>query len=221
MGKLSAGAATSNITPPLGCSLAGGMTDRIATDVNDELHVRALALDDGNTRLAIAICDLCALRKVQISQAKHSINSYTAIPMTNILVAATHTHSASAAAHLFQSVPDPKYQDWLVLRIADAVRLAENRLRPARIGWGAGREDRLVFNRRYFMRPGTIPPDPFGGTADTVLMNPGIGNPNVLRPAGPVDPEVGVVAVEALDGTPVAVLASYALHYVVGEGPGH
>jgi hypothetical protein len=39
-GKLRAGAATANITPALGCSLAGGMTDRRATEVHDELHVR-------------------------------------------------------------------------------------------------------------------------------------------------------------------------------------
>lgn len=219
--KLLAGAATANITPALGCSLAGGMTDRIGTEVHDELHVRCLVLDNEQTRLALAVCDLCVLPKEPIMRAKHLIHGHTGIPMSNILVAATHTHSAPATAHLFQSPPDPKYVEWLTVRIADAVRMAVSRLQPARIGWGIGREERLVFNRRYFMKPGTIPPDPFGGATDRVLTNPGIGNPNVIKAAGPIGPEVGVVAVESLDGRPICLLGNYALHYVGGEGRGH
>jgi neutral ceramidase len=108
-----------------------------------------------------------------------------------------------------------------VERIADGVRRAVNHLQPARIGWGSGREGSLVFNRRYRMKPGTAGADPFGHNTDTVKMNPGIGNPNVLGPAGPVDPEVNVLAVESLDGRPICLLASYALHYVGGVGAGH
>jgi hypothetical protein len=92
--------------------------------------------------------------------------------------------------------------DWLAMRIADCVRLAVHRLEPARIGWAAGREDRLVFHRRYLMKPGAIPPDPFGGTTDRVQMNPPPGSPDIIKPAGPIDPDVGVVAIESIDGSP-------------------
>ena len=220
--SLSAGAATAVITPPLGSSIAGGMTDRIATDIHDELHVRSLVLDNGAERLVFAVCDLCVIPRDPIVRARHLIHGHTGIPMTNILVASTHTHSAPPAAHLFQSVPDPRYVEWLVVRIADCVRMAVKRLEPARIGWGVGREDRLVFNRRFFMKPGTIPPDPFGRTTDRVLMNPGAGNQNIDRPAGPIDPEVGVLAVKSSSsGRLISVLGNYALHYVGGEAPGH
>ncbi|MCC7017979.1 MAG: hypothetical protein IT564_12345, partial [Rhodospirillales bacterium] len=218
---LLAGAATTNITPPLGCSIAGGMVDRIASDIHDELHVRAVVLDDGSARIAIALVDSCAVPGPVIAAARHLVNSHAAIPMTHILIAATHTHSAPPAAHLFQSVPNPEYQQWLGVRIADAIRLAVKRLRPARIGWATGSEPRLVFHRRFQMKPGSIPADPFGQASDTVLTNPGIANPNVIGPAGPVDPEVAVMAIESTDGRPIAVLGSYALHYVGGEGPGH
>ena len=56
-----AGAATSNITPPLGISLNGGFADRKATHVHDELHARCLVLDDGATKVAFAVCDSCML----------------------------------------------------------------------------------------------------------------------------------------------------------------
>jgi hypothetical protein len=217
--KLRAGAATSNITPHLGCSMAGLMTDRVATEVHDELHVRALALDNGQTRLAIAVADSCAVPREIFDRAKRTISEQASLPISNILLSATHTHTAPPAAHLFQSQPDPKYQDFLALRVADAVLLAVHRLEPARIGWGVGREPRLVFNRRYFMKPGTIPVNPFGGI-DRVQMNPRPGSPDIIKAAGPTDPEVGVLAIESLDGRPIAVLGSYALHYVGGERPG-
>ena len=219
-GKLRAGAARSNITPALGCSLAGGMTDRIGAEVHDELHVRSLALDNGDTRLAIAVVDSCAVPRSIIDRAKEIIREQLGMPPSHVLISATHTHSAPPATHLFQSVPDPKYLGWLTVRIADAVRLAFNRLQPARIGWAVGQEQRLVFNRRYFMQAGTIPPDPFGGTTDRLQMNPPVGSPNIIKPAGPTDPDVGVVAIESPDGRPICVLGNYALHYVGGGGAG-
>jgi neutral ceramidase len=220
-GKLRAGAATGNITPNLGCSLAGNMTDYKATEVHDELHVRALVLDNGATQLAMVTCDLCVLPRDVVDRAKKIIHERCGLPPASVLVSTVHTHSAPPAAHLFQSQADPKYLDFLVPRIADAVRRAMNHLEPARIGWGVGREDRLVFNRRYYMRPGTVPATPFGDTTDKVKMNPGIGNPNVVGPAGPIDPDVGVLAVEALDGRPIAVWGNYALHYMGDVGGGH
>lgn len=220
-GKLRAGAAVSNITPPLGCSLAGGMTDRIGSEVHDELHVRAIALDNGRARIAIAQVDSCVVAREVLDKAKAAIHAHLGMPAENVLISATHTHSAPPSAHLFQSLPDPKYTEWLAVRIADCVRMAIGRLEPARAGWAVGREERLVFNRRFFMKPGSIPADPFGRTTDRVQMNPPVGSANILRPAGPTDPDVGVLAVETAGGRPLAVLGNYALHYVGGTGPGH
>ena len=220
-GKLLAGASLSNITPALGCSIAGGFTYEIATEIHDELHARALVMDNGQTRLALVTCDLCMLPREPIDRAKTLIERQCGISGKNILISAIHTHSGPAAANTFQNLPDPKYADWLVLRIADGVRRAVNHLEPARVGWGVGREGSLVFNRRYIMKPGTAGTDPFGRSTDTVKMNPGNGNPDVIRPAGPVDPEVSVLAVESLERRPICVLASYALHYVGGVPKGH
>lgn len=213
---LKAGVATANITPLLGGSLAGSMRDRTSTHVHDDLSVRCLMLDNGTERVAFAVCDLVALGKEHIEQAKHRIHGFTGMPMTNILVAATHTHTAATTVGVFQSEPDPAYMDWLVVRIADCVRCAANNLRPARIGWATGHEDRMVFNRRFFLKPGCVPPDPFGRTTDRVKMNPGYENPNIVKPAGPIDPEIGLLAVQDTAGEPLALLGNYALHYVGG-----
>jgi hypothetical protein len=184
-----------------------------ATRIHDDLHVRALVLDNGKARIGIALADLCVISHEPVAAARKRAG----FP---VLIAATHTHSGPATSHLFQALPDPAYVDALGNSIAEALSTAVKRLRPARVGVGVGREQGLVFNRRFFMREGTIPPDPFGRTRDRVRMNPGPGNPDILKPAGPIDPDVGVIAVEGLDGKPIAVLANYALHYVGGVSGG-
>jgi hypothetical protein len=76
-----------------------------------------------------------------------------------------------------------------------------------------------VFNRRWKMKPGTIAADPFGRLTDTVKMNPGYQAPGLLEPAGPTDPDVSILSVQAKNGRPIALLANYSLHYVGGVRP--
>jgi hypothetical protein len=70
------------------------------------------------------------------------------------------------------------------------------------------------------MKPGTIPPDPFGGTTDRVRMNPPAGSPDLIKPAGPIDPGFTVLSIQTAAGRPLALLANYSLHYVGGVGGG-
>ncbi len=217
---LRAGAATSNITPALGCSINGGMTDRQARHIHDELHARALVLDDGSTQIALVVCDSCALPGSIIDAAKHLAHGHTGIPPAHMLVSATHTHSAPTAVAVFQSEPDEEYAPFLALRIADAIRRAANNLAPAQIAWGCGSVPAHVFNRRWRMKPGTIPPNPFG-RVDEVQMNPPVGSPNLLEPAGPTDPQLSLLSVVGEQGQPLAVLANYSLHYVGGVPAEH
>ena len=212
-----AGAAMSVITPPIGTSINGGMQDRIVSNIHDETHARAIVLDDGETRLAIVVSDLCMIYRETVDQAKERAHEFTGIPTENMMMSATHTHSAGTACSVFQSDPDPEYLEFLSERIADAViRANENRV-PARIGWGFGQEPDQVHNRRWLLKPGKTSPNPFGGE-DLARMNPGVNNPDKLEPAGPTDPEVSVVSVVAKTGEPIAILANYSLHYVGGTG---
>jgi hypothetical protein len=216
-----AGAAASNITPPLGASLNGGFSDRAAAHVHDELHARCLVLDDGTTTLAFAVCDSCMIPREVADEAKRLIRQHTGIPPEHVLISATHTHTAPTATAVFQSDPDPAYVKFLTTRIADGVRRAANNRMPAKVGWGVGKQPAHVFNRRWKMKPGAIPPDPFGGTTDRVQMNPPVGSENLVEPAGPTDPDVWVVSVRTPDDQPIAVLANYALHYVGGNPGDH
>lgn len=211
-----AGAAASNITPPLDEPIVGGWGSPPAKHVHDELYARCLVLDDGQTRLGLVLCDNLGIAREVYDAAKQIIREKTGIPAEHMMMAATHTHSSISARGANRLAYDPElsdYQQFLVSRIADGVRRAVNNLAPARIGFGSAEEPTQVFNRRWFLKPGTPMPNPFGGQ-DKVVMNPGRGNPNLLKPAGPTDPQIAFVSVQSTEGRPIALLANYSLHYV-------
>ncbi|MFM2179295.1 MAG: hypothetical protein RL015_3393, partial [Verrucomicrobiota bacterium] len=93
-----AGAATSNITPPLGMEIVGNFAPRpIAKHVHDELHVRCLVLDDGTTKLAFAVADTISLGRDVWDEAKKKLEAATGIPAANMMFSGTHTHSSVSA----------------------------------------------------------------------------------------------------------------------------
>jgi len=209
---LKAGAAKSNITPPLGESIVGGFKPFPAENVHDELHARCLVLDNGETKIAIVICDNLGITVDVFQAARDYIKAETDLPPENILMAATHTHSATRAS-------SPKYHAFLARRIADCVRCAMENREPARIGWGGVDEPSEVFNRRWYTTNPDFCKNPFGGV-DQVRMNPPRGNAALVKPAGPIDPEISFISVQSLDGRPLALLANYSLHYVGGVKKG-
>ncbi|HAH44924.1 MAG TPA: hypothetical protein DCM07_08705, partial [Planctomycetaceae bacterium] len=147
--------------------------------------------------------------------AKQIIQQSTGIPPECVLVSATHTHTSSGAKlddSEGQSYYD--YHAFLTRRIADGVQRAVNQLQPARIGWGVAEEPTQVFNRRWFLMPsrGTI----YGAHDNIEQVDTNPGYSGLLRPAGPVDPQITFLAVQSTDGKPIALLASYGLHYVGG-----
>jgi neutral ceramidase len=210
-----AGAATSNITPPLGMEIVGNFAPRpIASHVHDELHVRCLVLDDGATKLAFAVADTISLGRDVWDEAKQKIEATTGIPVSNMMFSGTHTHSSVSA--ITNKDPSLNYRQFIISRIVDGVRRAVSNLEPARIAWGTGKLPQHVFNRRWLLKDGVTNPNPFGGQ-DHAVMNPSsLLRPRLAGPAGPTNPEVYCLSLQAADGRQIALMANYWLHYVGG-----
>ncbi len=219
--SLRAGAVAQDITPrEFPISVNGNMADLLAKSAHDPLHARCLVLANGETSLAIVICDSCMIPRELVDEARQRASGKTGIPAAHILISATHAHSCPTLSGVFQSDPDPKYSQFLIEQIAQGIDLAFQRLEPARVGWTAVDVPSQLFNRRWLLKPGETVEDPFGGRTDRVKMNPGYSSPLVDRPAGTVDPQISVLSVQARDGRPIALLANYSLHYVGGvSGP--
>jgi hypothetical protein len=188
----------------------------LAASAHDRLHARAIVLDDGRTKVAIVVVDSCYLPRSLFDAAKRAAEEVTGIPASHMIMAATHTHTAPPSKPEGASAIELSYQELLKKQIAQAVIESNRRLQPARIGWAVRQEPSELHNRRWWMKPGTIPPDPFGNTTDKVRMNPPRASPELVKPAGPVDPGFSVVSIRGTDGKPIALLANYSLHYVGG-----
>lgn len=222
---LLAGAATSNITPEIGGDIIGGFLPFPSTHIHDDLHARCLVLDDGKSRLALVVCDLLGLHRSVSVEARRLIEAEAGIPAANVLISGTHTHSATSALGTAPRVyvSDMEltdYQKFVARRIADGVRRAVNLLRPAEIAFGTVDVPEHVFIRRWFLKEGSMPPNPFG-KIDKVKMNPGAGNPALVEPAGVPDPTVSFIALREPGGRLISVFSAYSLHYVGGVGSGH
>src|SRR5262245_63546160 len=110
-----AGAAALDITPTnLPIRTAGNLTLTVVTNIHDSLHTRALVLDDGSTRLVIAVVDSCMISREDLDQAKAAASRETGIPVENMLVSATHTHTAPAIYGRHGNDSEPAYRAGMI-----------------------------------------------------------------------------------------------------------
>lgn len=214
-GRFRAGAAACKITPGKDVTLQGTIMQLGPPEgIHDDLHVRALVLDDGARRLAVVVCDSTCIDRPTCDEAKALIQREIHLPPEHILISATHSHMAvRMLAGIAERHPaNAEYRKYAVRQIADAVVKAAANLAPAKIGWGVAPKPELCKNRRWIMKPGTVGPNPFGEYTDQVVMG-GRPEKDRLRPAGPTDPDLSILSVQHADGRPLALLANYSIHY--------
>lgn len=218
---LRAGAAATDITPkefPL--NMPGGFSPNPATSAHDPLHASAIVLDDGATQLVLAVVDSLGAGPDVLDEAKEIASQKTGIPKDRMLVSSTHSHTAAPLSNR-EGLPAPvvAYHKLFVEGLADAIIRAHAALRPAAVGAAAHPLPDEVFNRRWYLKPGKMPLNPYG-KLDQVKMNPGT-SPDVLdRPAGPTDPDITVLSVQDPKRKQIALFANYSLHYVGGSPSG-
>ena len=214
---LSVGASAVDVTPPLPVSVNGYFYDRSATSAHDRLHARALVVSNGEAALALAVVDNCFVPTPLLTKARTQAAAAIGIPVAHILVSATHTHSGPSLEPTFGADANAGYGDQLVAGVVRAITAAHGNLAPAEIAFGVAEVPDQVFNRRWHMKPGFVLEDPLDHGKDRVKMNPPPGSEQLLRPAGPTDPQVSFVAARrADDRSPIALFACYSLHYVGG-----
>jgi hypothetical protein len=191
----------------------GSFLERTASRAVEKLHARCLALDDGRTRLAIAVVDSIAMPRDMLDAVKAQAAKTTGIPVDHILLSATHTHSAPAVLGCLGTDRDEAYTRFLPPLLVQAIEQAAARLEPARVGWAVAKAPEYTNCRRWIYRTDRIGTDPFGERTVRANMHPGYQNPNAVGPAGPIDPDLTVLSVQSRDGRPLAMLANYCMHY--------
>jgi hypothetical protein len=190
-------------------------TDAPGVRINDPLYAKALVLDDGETKIVIITMDVTAIggRKISagmlpdvgeefLPELRHRIQEKLNIPGLNILVNASHTHPAG------RMLCDDDEQ---IDRVYDAVSRAIQNMTAVRIGAGAGFEDRISMNRTVTLK---------NGKHWTLRhTNPSPRDEDIAS-TGPVDHKIGILRIDRLDGTPLAVIYNFATHLLFGDPEG-
>ena len=201
---LKAGVAKVDITPPVGVYLAGGLRKRIAESVGTPLYAKALVLDNGETQIGFLALDLLVIEKETIASAGELIKAQTGMNIENIMVSASHTHSGPyTSTNIFDGEEgiDEEWFSALPNKMAEAVSSAYHSLKEAKVGVGSGCEESISYNRRMKMKD---------GTAWNSWLNP--PKDQIVGPSGPIDPEVGVLKVENMDGSTLGAIINFSCH---------
>ncbi len=154
---LRAGAARRDITPAVGTLLYGYNPDQVSTSVHDPLHVTALALSSGTSTAVMVTVAAGDMQTEYTTSLRESASRASGVPMENILVSATHTHSAPNVAGMegWGGIDEPYAENILRPRLVEAVLEAVEHLEPVTVGYGTT-ESYVGVNRRQQMRDGTI-----------------------------------------------------------------
>ena len=181
--------------------------------VHDPISVRALAFENGaNNRCLIAIIDAIGIGREMADEAKLAVAEKTGWDPQSIMIAATHAHTTPKGGDT--SPGRIAYEKKRRTGLAEVLVKAIEALEPAKVGFASDEEASEVRNRRNFYEEGASSTrNPWGGY-DKVRMNG--GTRGIIKPAGPIDPEVCVVDVRTERGQPLGLLANYTLHYVGG-----
>jgi neutral ceramidase len=230
--ELTAGAANADLTPPIGTPqfaytarsrLADGAPQDIALQViadpdgglyaktfaasrgiHTRVRARAIVLDTGPERAALVQVDLGGIPYALV-QRVYELIPEAGIPLENIMIAATHTHSSTGPiwpvdstgyALLGGDAFDPRVFELTAQGIARAILLANVHRVPAKLGIGKAQVTNASRNRNFepFKRNEDVPKDEAGAKAASI------------------DPVMTVIRVDETDGRPIGVWSNFAVH---------
>lgn len=219
-----AGFAERDITPEIGSEAPGGYGKSYHRSIHDPCKVRATVFDDGTNRVALVGLDALGVHRQTVLAVRKRIHDKTGIPESAILLGASHSHSSGPMlgvrpgeydqapkrvqqlAYQYSTSADPKYLDKAETAIVEAVCQAYDSRVDARAGVGKGIERTVAYNRRFRMRDGRT------------VTHPGQGNPEIVEPAGPTDPEVGVIGVWDMKNKFLGCVVNFACHATTSPG---
>jgi hypothetical protein len=219
-----AGFAERDITPEIGCEAPGGYGKSYHKTLHDPCKVRAAVFDDGTNRVALVGLDALFIHRQTVLNVRKAIAKKTGIPEGAILLGASHSHSSGPMSgvmpgeydHAAKSVQklayeqstcaDAKYLEKVEKAIVEAVCQADESRVSAQAGIGKGLERTVAFNRRFKMRDGRT------------ITHPGQGNPDIVEPAGPTDPEVGVIGAWDEKNRLLGCVVNFSCHATTSPG---
>lgn len=209
-GEFRAGAAQVEITPKQGAPLAGYYQFRAADKVLDPLYSRALVVEQDGELAAFVVLDLISTTRAMVDASRKMITEQHGIPAERVMISATHTHTGPQLIRgsmmddltKVNTPPGQEYNGGLPALVSQSVGEAKAKLVTAKASSAIGKAEGISFNRRAIAKDGSL------------IWQPGKLDPRVLKPAGPIDPDLGLLVFEAKDSrsAPLAAYVNFAMH---------
>ena len=219
------GFASADVTPAIGMEKPGGFRKGFNQVIHDPCCAKAVVIEGDGERVALVGLDTLSVKRSVVEGARQIIEEKTGIPGANVMVGASHTHASGPMmgakpgdyAHAFDpelcedlaqnesTAPDLCYLEHVSKQIATAVIMADETKEEALLSIGRGEEPTVAFNRRFKMKDGST------------MTHPGKLNPDIIEPAGPADPEVGVVGCWRPDGDFLGCIVNFTCHGTTGN----
>jgi len=222
--QIKVGFAERDITPEIGMEQPGGYGKSFHRSFHDPCKARAAVFDNGKHVVAVVGLDALFIRRVTVNEIRKRVQAKCKIPAESILLHATHSHSSGPMgmilpgeydhasefvqdlAYVKSSTADAAYLETVVDQTVEAICEAYKKRNASKCGAGVGIEEQVAFNRRFFMRNGLS------------FTHPRPGNPDIVKPAGPVDPEVGVIGVWDEAGELKGCIVNFVCHATTNPG---
>lgn len=153
---LQVGFAREDITPTGKVIIAGGGNDsRVSTEVQDYLYVTCVAITDAQDNTVLLITqDTVNSSKEHSLQARDNVSKATGVPLENIIISATHTHSSGKL--LSKEYDGQTFTAEYYKKVVVAATKAMEDRSPAKVSMGTTHAENMVFVRRYVLDDDTI-----------------------------------------------------------------
>ena len=181
-----------------------GYGPRQSTGIRDHIYHRIVALDDGVTQFFLVQSDFCVMSPSEYDHVAAMLQRELGIDPLNFWWSLSHTHSAPELGvpglpevfmgERYKHEVDTDYVSLVARSLVDGIIEARSKLVPARLGVGWGFSMANI-NRRAIDENGKA----------SLGMNPDF----------PVDRRIGLIRLDKEDGTPIALIANYAMHGTV------
>ena len=182
--------------------IGGGISPGHVSGQEGKLRASAIVVE-GDTKICIVSCDVLALQRDILDDVCRKVEAEENIPFENILITSTHTHHAPTTV----TVHGYKRDEIFCKRVKDAIVLAVHKANEklknapsASMYFWLGQESTVGQNSRLLLKDGTIY---WVGSRD-----------DALRPTGPFDPELPVLAFKRADGALEALLFNHSSHNI-------
>ena len=181
--------------------IAGGIGPGYAKGQEGKLRATAIVIQKPPAaKVAIVSVDVLILTRDLLDPVAAEIEQACGIPASGVLIHATHTHHAPSTIRVHAYDRDETFCRRVQQAIVQAVKDADAKLADASFQFQLGKEDTVGQNSRMLLSDGTIY---WVGPRD-----------DAVRPTGPFDPDLPVLAFRTPAGQLLAVLFGHSTHTI-------